>query len=186
MNQADNTQYMDSLLLQALRQDDEKALSYLFSNYYNKLYRTGIRWCLDNHLTEESIQEVFQDLWQYRHTLGEIISFEAYLKASLKKRIARKAKNSDSETDESIENFPLPTESYEDILIKQEDSEIRKTQLSKALEELTPRQKEIIVLKYFEELSYKEISDKTGLQVDTIYKVLHEGIKRLKGLLTSN
>ena len=183
---ADNPLYIDSLLLQALRQDDERALSYLFSSQYNKLYRAGIKWCLDSDVTEECIQAVFQDLWQYRHKLTEIQSFEAYLKASLKRRIGREMAKKQPYTDLSdVETLPFSVSAYEDVMIRQETDENLKLQLGAALEELTPRQKEIIVLKYFEELSYQEIASRTGLQVDSIYKALHEGIKRLKSLLNS-
>ena len=183
MNKNEHTQYLESLLQQRLREDDEKALSYLFSTYYNILFRAGIRWSHDFHLAEESIQEVFQDLWKYRNTIGEIASFEAYLRVSLKNKISKKSKKRLEFKEDNIENFSFPEASYEQILIEQESSEFQKTQLKNALEELSPRQKEIIILKYFDELSYKEISDKTGMQVDSIYKILHEGIKRLKNLL---
>ena len=182
----DDIPYIDSLLLNSLRQDDEKALNYLFKTYYNNLYRTGLKWCLDSNLTEESIQLIFKDLWQYRHSLSDIQSFEAYLKGSLKKRIFRelqKTSNIEKVNWEDAENMILPTHSYEDILVKQETDDTLKAQLQKAISELSPRQKEIIVMKYFEEMSFKEISEKTQLQTDTIYKILHEGIKRLRGIL---
>lgn len=82
-----NENYLDGLLLEALRKDDEKALGYLFNTFYNKLYRIGLKWCLDSDITEESIQLIFSDLWKYRRSLSDIQSFEAYLKSSLKKRI---------------------------------------------------------------------------------------------------
>ena len=184
MNQ--NEQYLDNLLLEALRKNDEKALGYLFNTYYNKLYRIGLKWCLDSDITEECIQLIFSDLWKYRLTLGDIQSFEAYLKSSLKKRIFKelqKVNSIEKVNWEEVETFILSTQSYEDILIKQESDENLKIQLHAALEQLSPRQKEIIILKYFDELSFKEISEKTGLQTDTIYKVLHEGIKKLRGIL---
>ena len=184
MNQ--NEQYLDNLLLEALRKNDEKALGYLFNTYYNKLYRIGLKWCLDSDITEECIQLIFSDLWKYRLTLGDIQSFEAYLKSSLKKRIFKelqKVNSIEKVNWEEAETFILSTQSYEDILIKQESDENLKIQLHAALEQLSPRQKEIIILKYFDELSFKEISEKTGLQTDTIYKVLHEGIKKLRGIL---
>ncbi len=184
MNQNEN--YLDGLLLEALRKDDEKALGYLFNTFYNKLYRIGLKWCLDSDITEESIQLIFSDLWKYRHSLSDIKSFEAYLKSSLKKRIFKelqKVNSIEKVNWEDAENFILSTQSYEEILIKQESDTQLKKQLHLALEQLSPRQKEIIVLKYFEELSFKEIAEKTGLQTDSIYKTLHEGIKKLKGIL---
>jgi RNA polymerase sigma factor (sigma-70 family) len=181
-----NEQYLDNLLLEALRKNDEKALSYLFNTYYNKLYRIGLKWCLDSDLTEESIQLIFNDLWKYRHSLSEIQSFEAYLKSSLKRRIFKelqKVSSIEKVNWEEAETFILSTQSYEEILIKQESDESIKTKLNQALNQLSPRQKEIIKLKYFEELSFKEISEKTGIQTDTVYKVLHEGIKKLREIL---
>lgn len=181
-----NEQYLDNLLLEALRKNDEKVLSYLFNTYYNKLYRIGLKWCLDSDLTEESIQLIFSDLWKYRQTLSEVQSFEAYLKSSLKRRIFKELQKVDKIEKvnwEDAETFILSTQSYEEILIKQESDETLKTKLNQALDQLSPRQKEIIKLKYFEELSFKEISEKTGLQTDTVYKVLHEGIKKLREIL---
>lgn len=185
MPPSENSPYVDSLLLQALQRDDERALRHLFDAYYNKLYRAGIRWGTDSHLTEECIQAVFQDVWQYRKTLGAVESFEGYLIASLKKRIARQAARLRPFSTQPVEDVPLPTESYESILIEQEENEQRKAELRRALDTLTPRQKEVISLKYFDELSYREISEKTGLQVDTLYKILYEGIQRLKAVLVA-
>lgn len=186
MSPSENTNYVDGLLLQALQQDDEQALRHLFDTYYNKLFRAGIRWGTDSHLTQECIQAVFQDVWQYRKTLGPIASIEGYLVASLKKRIARQVARQRPFATQLLEDIPLPTESYESILIEQEENEARKTELQKALNTLTPRQKEVISMKYFDELSYREIAEKTGLQVDTLYKILHEGIQRLKTVLSAD
>ena len=82
-----NENYLDHLLLNALREDDEKALSHLFESQYNRLFRSGLRLGADSELVKESIQAVFRDLWQYRQTLSDIQSFEAYLKTALKRRI---------------------------------------------------------------------------------------------------
>ena len=84
-----DAQYIDSLVLKALREDDTKALSHLYGSQYNRLFRTGLRMGADSETIKESIQDVFHDLWQYRHSLGEIASFEAYLKVSLKRRIGK-------------------------------------------------------------------------------------------------
>ncbi|AFK01494.1 RNA polymerase, sigma-24 subunit, ECF subfamily [Emticicia oligotrophica DSM 17448] len=181
-----NEHYLDGLLWEALLKDDEKALGYLFNTYYNKLYRAGLKWCLDSDITEEAIQLIFSDLWKYRHTLTQIQSFEAYLKSSLKKRIFKELQKADSIEKvnwEDAETFILSTQSYEEILIKQEADESLKVKLRLALEELTPRQKEIIMLKYFEEMSFKEISVRTNLQTDSVYKTLHEAIKKLRTIL---
>ncbi len=182
---SNSSSYIDSLILSALKENDEKALNYLFTTHYNKLYRVGLKSTKNSILTEECIQLVFKDLWQYRQSLGEIRSFEAYLVGSLQKRLSREFKKFSLEGSISMEENPLflSVESYEEVLLLQEQNESNKTRIQKALNELTPRQKEVIILKYFEELSFKEISDKTEIQIDSVYKLLHEAIKKLRILL---
>lgn len=183
-----NSPYIDTLLLNALRQDDEAALNHLFSTYYNRLYRTGLKYGATNEVVEEAIQAVFIDVWQYRQTLGDIQSFEAYLKGALRKRItkmaARRARKATSDiTNPKYDDLLLSVEAYENVLILQETNEQKRTALKTALEQLTPRQKELIVMRYFEEMSYADITEKTQLQTDSIYKTIHEALKRLRLIL---
>lgn len=181
---ATNPGYIDQLLLRQLRSGDEQALGHLYQSHYNRLYRLGLRWTGDGEAVEEAIQEVFQSLWNYRETLGDIVSFEAYLTASLKRQICRKKPGPVHESlGESTSALTVP--SYEDLLVRHETDEHRRGNLLKALESLTDRQKEIILLKYFEELTYKEITERTGLQIESVYKTLHEGLKRLRTYLDS-
>ena len=190
--------YVDSLILNALKEDDDKPLNHLFEFYYNRLYRAGLRWCADGSLTEECIQDVFLDLWLYRQSLGTILSLENYLKISLRRRIFKKLKQIDP-LSPALRDFPsvnistnfdpemtptvLSTESYETILIQQQTDDLSKQRLVKALEMLSPKQRDIIHLKYFEALSYKDIADKTGVEIGTLYKLLHDAVKKLKIIL---
>jgi RNA polymerase sigma factor (sigma-70 family) len=178
--------FVDSLVLRALRDDDEKALEHLFQSYYNRLFRMSLKLHPDSELAKECIQEVFNDLWNYRKTLAEIDSFEAYLKTALKRRIfkeltrlrKKKAKDEASFSEQEIE---VP--SWEEVIIEQQAQNVDQEKIRSLIDQLSPRQKEIVVLKYFEEMSYAQIADRTGLQTDTIYKILHEAIKRMKSLV---
>ncbi len=199
---SDYQTYVDSLILDALKQDDDKPLNHLFEFYYNRLYRAGLRWCADSHLTEECIQDVFLDLWIYRQSLGTILSLENYLKISLRRRIFKKLKKIDplsserspldtgvladsinSDFDPKTTPSVLTTESYETILIQQQTDALTKQRLLTAMDKLTPKQKEIVHLKYFEELSYKDIAERTGVEMGTLYKLLHDAVKKLKIIL---
>ena len=188
--------YIDTLLLNALRNDDEAALNHLFSTYYNRLFRTGLKYGASNEAIQEGIQAVFIDVWQYRKTLTDIVSFEAYLTGSLRKRLskmAEKASKNEKNTvyterarlyrENSANDILLSVEAYENVLILQETNDLKRNELKNALEQLTPRQKELIVLRYFEEMNYADIAEKTQLQTDSIYKTIHEALKRLRLIL---
>lgn len=55
--------------------------------------------------------------------------------------------------------------------------------LLKHLDLLSPNQKEVILLKFQNELSYKEISRITGLSVTNVGFLLHTGLKKLRVIL---
>ncbi len=178
--------YADTLLLRALRDGDEKALEHLFQNNYNRLFRTALKIHPDSELAKECIQHIFNELWQYRNSIGEIESFEAYLKTSLKRRIFKELSLRQKQKSQEISAFAeqiLEVPSWEEILIEQQSRQFESQKLLDLLDQLSPRQKEIVVLKYFEEMTYPEIAARTGLQTDTIYKILHEAVKKLKSLV---
>lgn len=51
------------------------------------------------------------------------------------------------------------------------------------LDRLPENQREVIRLKFQGDLSYKEISDVTGLSVSNVGFLIHTGIKRLRSLM---
>jgi RNA polymerase sigma-70 factor (ECF subfamily) len=55
--------------------------------------------------------------------------------------------------------------------------------LQRALQELTPEQREVFVLKHIEELSYEEIAARTGETVGALKMRMHRGYYRLRALL---
>jgi RNA polymerase sigma-70 factor (ECF subfamily) len=81
--------------------------------------------------------------------------------------------------------MPLPEERQseergpDEMLASQDAAEW----LLKLLDALTPNQREVIRLKFQSDLSYKEISDVTGLSVTNVGFILHVGLKKLRALL---
>jgi RNA polymerase sigma-70 factor (ECF subfamily) len=66
------------------------------------------------------------------------------------------------------------------------DLDERMAQVAKALERLSENQREVIRLKFQQGLSYKEISDLTGLSTGNVGFLLHTGLKRLRSILPSD
>jgi len=52
-----------------------------------------------------------------------------------------------------------------------------------ALDELPAKQKEVVLLKFSGELSYREISEVTGLSVSHVGVILHEALKKVRSNL---
>ncbi|MBK1791259.1 RNA polymerase sigma factor [Persicirhabdus sediminis] len=62
----------------------------------------------------------------------------------------------------------------------------RVTQLKACLDELPENQAKVILLKFEQGMSYKEISDETGLSGGNVGFLLHTGLKKLREIIPSD
>ncbi len=81
--------------------------------------------------------------------------------------------------------MPMPEERPSDAPSPDEELATRDSadSLLKLLDVLTPNQREVVRLKFQNDLSYKEIADITGLTVTNVGFLLHIGLKKLRTLL---
>ena len=72
---------------------------------------------------------------------------------------------------------------YESVLMDmQEEAGIRE-KLHKVLDRLSPRQKEIIRLRYYEQMAIRDIAAKTLLAERTVYNTLYNALEILREVL---
>ncbi len=83
------------------------------------------------------------------------------------------------EFDESLHLSPLPGPEAQAL------AGSNREQLTKALEQLSPRAREVIVLRELEGCSYKEIASITAIPIGTVMSTLARARERLQQLLTS-
>lgn len=83
------------------------------------------------------------------------------------------------EFDETVHSGDAPTESVESRLVTLAEKE----RLRQALELLPPALREILVLREIEELSYKEISNVTGVPMGTVMSSLSRARQKLRNHL---
>lgn len=76
----------------------------------------------------------------------------------------------------------VPLEDVKIIGRKQEDREMKES-LWKGIAELPVEQREVIILRYFRQLSYKEIAEVLGKPVGTVMSSLFYAKKKLKDIL---
>lgn len=66
------------------------------------------------------------------------------------------------------------------------DLDERHLQVQAYLQRLTDNQRDVIILKFQQGLSYAEISERTGLSIGNVGFLLHAGLKRLRSLLPTD
>ncbi len=173
----------EGLLWKYFKEGHENALSQIYLSYYSTLYNYAYKICGNTELAEDCIQDMFTALWTRRKQLGNAHSIKAYLIACLRRRVIASIIQRDKMRSDSVqiaENQPDIVFSPEDFLIIQETSEMQKNQLVKSLNKLTRRQREVIYLRYYDELSYKEISEILNINYQSVINILHRSYQVLK------
>ncbi len=157
---------------------DEAAFVRLFRNYYSGLFNYGCKITSDNDLVEDCIQELFLEMWR-SNGKADILSMRAYIFKAFKFKLVRLiTKNNKVQSFTPGENdFEL---SHDNFIIDKEISAIKKEKILAALQELSPRQKEIIYLKFYQDLSYEEVSEIMQINYQAARNLIYQAIKVMK------
>jgi len=176
------TANQDIMLWESFRKGDKEAFAALFREHYGTLYRFGNKFTPDTELLEDCIQELFIELWQAKSQVP-VLSVKAYLLKSLKYKLLKSFRKR-GRILPIHDNGDIPFElSYETFLIAQQESDEKKQLVIGALERLSNRQKEIIYLKYYQNLSYEEVSEIMNINYQVARNLLYQAIKSLKNML---
>ncbi|MBO9632236.1 MAG: sigma-70 family RNA polymerase sigma factor [Chitinophagaceae bacterium] len=169
-----------------IRKGNKQALFDLYNNTYFHLVRFGLKITANDELVKDCVTQLFLQLWDKHARLNEVQQVRAYLFTSLKRMLIDKLIYY-SKTDKAINKLKdkelieeLP---YEEIIIRvQHDEELRE-KLHKAIEQLTPKQKELIRLMFFEGLTYEQVAATTEQSIKTAYNTIYNAIKILRKVL---
>ncbi|MEO9803850.1 MAG: sigma-70 family RNA polymerase sigma factor [Reichenbachiella sp.] len=141
--------------------DNQDALSQMYEAYSQKLYNYCRQFDSDDSLIWDVIQDLFYDLIRRKKHLAIPNSVTAYLLSSVRRkiieRLEQKKKAKEQSFDPDKHAFQVQI-SEENELIKRELSSEQKQRLEKACNELPVKQREAILLKFYEGLSYEEIA----------------------------
>ena len=171
----------DITLWESFRNGDAAAFAQLFRRHYESLVRYGNKFTTNTEVLEDSIQELFIELWQAK-SRTPVLSVRAYLLKALKYKLLKKY-------NQMQDTVPLKEEeggfewSPESLLIARQDSDEKEKIVTGALNGLTHRQKEIIYLKYYQNLSYEEVSEIMNINYQAARNLLYQAIKSLKSKL---
>jgi RNA polymerase sigma factor (sigma-70 family) len=162
---------------------NKQAYAYIYQSYFSKLYNYGRKFSTDTELIKDCIQDLFTKLWRNKEHLGHTTSIKNYLFTSFRRiLIERIVQHKGLATDEALTesyNFEI-TCSYESLLIEDQQDQERKEELSKAIQALTGRQREAIFLKFYENLSYEEVSVIMSISTKATYKIVGKAIAALR------
>ena len=173
----------DTELWKRLKRGDQAALKVIYNREFNHIYNYGKTFTSDDVLVEDSIHDLFIEIWNRKENLSDTDNIRPYLMISLKRKIIRKTKkNRKTVLKEEIGDMKMDTvSSAEDMLIEIETTDERSMQLKHCFSELPRRQREILYLKYYSNMDNESIATNIGISNQSVRNLAHKAIATLRG-----
>lgn len=160
---------------------DLNAFQEIYDGFISNLHAYGAKLAPGFELLDDCIQELFLELYTHRKNLNTPENLEFYLLKSLRRIVFHKIKKENRfiNLEENLTKsflFDLELDNYENDNFLQEKIDVVKS----ALAELTTSQREILYLKFYNNLNYNEIGDLLGVRPDSAKKQVYRIIERLR------
>lgn len=169
MMKAELSSATEKRLLLAFKEGSRTSFDQIYEHLYPSLYNYGYRLCRNEELVKDCIQNVFVEIWRKRERMGEVHALRFYLFKILRRKII-----AELEQGLKAENrLKIAVLSRDDFFLHFRSQELEKQyeipeeivrKLSLAISQLTARQKEAVMLKFYENLTYAEISEVMALK----------------------
>ena len=162
--------------------DDYEAFSHLYNLYINDLLSYGISLGFSEETCRDAAHDVFFKVFTEKKRLSAVKKTTAYLFRSFRNHLLNIQKRQHRfAPDFTFETYPFTTEiTILDNLIDQEEAQRLKNIIKELLEELTPRQREAIYLRYMQEMEYEDIAALLNMNANSARRLVSRGIDNLR------
>lgn len=153
---------------------DGKAFESLYNRFsagiFNYLLKLLGNWDLAEDILEETFIKLYESNLEER---GKLKNWLFRVATNLSYKALRKKSNEITD--------------YKVFIMKEENNPgenvIRRIQVQKALMKVSETQRIVIILKFYQGMKYKEISEILGCPLGTVKTRMHEGLKKMNKLL---
>ncbi len=182
----------DEDLMEQFQAGTVEAFNLLVDRYSERLMHYLYGFLGDTGRSQDLLQETFLLVYRNRHSYRRIAKFSTWLytiagnlaRSEYRKRQSRRRRmysiqlvNRDNEEYQ----LPIPDESFSPD--RRTESTLQDKYIQKALDQIPPDFREVVVLRDIQQLSYDEIAEITGLPMGTVKSRIHRGRTKLQVLL---
>ena len=165
-------------ILAYIASDNEKAIDWLFRQYYATMCQAAYKILPDEHIIEDLVQDVFYEIWKKRKTLKIKSSIVAYLRKATRNKTLNYIRDQKIDFRNAPPKEDLRSEDISTIQTLMADD--LQVEIDQAIDSLPPRCRLVFVLNRFEELSYQEIAEQLDISVKTVENQISKALKSLK------
>lgn len=170
-------------LVLRLIEGDEDAFCELYAAYKNRLLYFAMKFVKSREFAEDIFQDAFTVVWQGRRFINPDASFSSYLYTIVRNRILNQIR--DMTNEDQLKEYILSqavdasNDTKSEILLND-----LKEIIGRALDQLTPRQREVFKMSRDLQMSHKEIAEALGVSVHTVQEHISVSLKVIRSYLT--
>ena len=173
----------DQELMRIVQAGDHSPASEIYDRYAGRIYNFALRFLRTPEAAEDAMQEVFVKMIKHANQFQGDAKLSTWLfsiTANWSRDYLRKADNKVKETEEVLITLPAPADQTPDRRLERRENEIR---VQRALQKLTPEQREAILLSRYQGLSYAEIAQIAGCSEGAVKTRVFRAMETLKKAL---
>lgn len=174
----------DSQLWHQLKNGSELALGKLIKKYFNLLQNYGYKFIRNEDFVKDCVQEVFVEIWSRRQNISQPDSVRAYLLSSVRKKILRESVrqkiNGENEIINIENDLKFAEFSPELVIIEQENTQETIQKVAVLLNLLPKRQREVVYLRFYQNLERDEIAQIMGVNAQSVSNLLQAAFKTIR------
>ena len=161
---------------------DDVAFEYLFDRYREAILRLFVQRLGGTDGADDLLQETFIKVYINLHRYRPDYTFGQWVYTIARNTFIDFVRKRQEELpiDERFASPPSPSPTPEESFINRQ----QRTQLEHDLEQLSPRYRQLIRMRFFDEYSYEEIATKLGLPLGTVKTQIHRAREQMCRLIT--
>lgn len=173
--------FCDRVIWDSFKKGDKDAFATLYYRYFRVLIQNCCRYSNDKNLIEDCIHDLFLEIWINKLNLATPESVKGYLLCSTQRKIVNHIrKNRNLQNKVCITVQPDVAQSIEEQIISEQIKLESNRNIKKALSTLSKRQKEAVYFRYYDNLSYSEISTKMDISTDSVYNLVSKALDNIQ------
>jgi len=173
----------DEALVARIAGRDKQALQLLYSRHHVRIYRFALRFLNDEAAAEDTVSEVFIDVWRQAERFEGRSQVTTWLLAIARnKALSLLRRRSSEELDDEVAEFiEDPSDNPEAAMLKSQRASV----LQDCLTQLSPAHREIVDLVYYHEKSVEEVAEIISVPANTVKTRMFYARKRIGELMAA-
>ncbi|GAP06351.1 RNA polymerase sigma factor, sigma-70 family [Anaerolinea thermolimosa] len=174
----------DEMIYQRVLCGDHQALTLLVERYYPLLLAFGVRITNDKQIAEDLVQETFVRLLKYHGEVPDAFRpwvfriIHNLMRDHFRSAFIQREMQFDPD-EERHKKWQVEEETVENVVFRED----LKTKAIFLLQNLPLPQREVIILRFYHDLSLEEIAGVTGVPLGTVKSRLYRGLQMARKVL---